>query len=92
MIFETIKDAIPVPCKEGIIFIVAGAFITFVLYFAGLERLGLLMFVLTIWCFYFFRDPDRITPEQPGLIISPADGVVSLIVDAFPPADLDIWE
>ncbi|MEM9682004.1 MAG: phosphatidylserine decarboxylase family protein, partial [Pseudomonadota bacterium] len=32
--------------------------------------------VLTIWCVFFFRDPDRMTPARSGLVISPADGVV----------------
>ena len=34
---------------------------------------------LTVWCYYFFRDPERVTPHRPGLVISPADGIVSLI-------------
>ena len=44
----------------------------------------------TVWCYYFFRDPVRIIPQDPGLVISPADGVVSLIEDVVPPADLDL--
>lgn len=43
---------------------------------------------LTIWCYYFFRDPVRVTPTREGLIVSPADGVVSLIEKAVPPAEL----
>ncbi len=43
---------------------------------------------LTIWCYYFFRDPVRVTPERDGLIVSPADGIVSLIEPAVPPAEL----
>lgn len=43
---------------------------------------------LTVWCYYFFRDPIRIIPQQEGLVISPADGVVSLIEDVVPPAEL----
>ena len=39
--------------------------------------LGLAGVVLTLWCAYFFRDPDRVTPSRAGLLISPADGVVS---------------
>jgi phosphatidylserine decarboxylase len=44
--------------------------------------------VLTLWCTYFFRDPARVTPSRPGLIISPADGVVQMIQAATPPAEL----
>lgn len=43
---------------------------------------------LTVWCYYFFRDPKRTTPTRDGLIVSPADGVVSLIEMAVPPAEL----
>ncbi|NDR55720.1 phosphatidylserine decarboxylase [Aliiruegeria sabulilitoris] len=43
---------------------------------------------LTIWCYYFFRDPVRATPDRDGLIVSPADGIVSLIEKAVPPAEL----
>lgn len=48
--------------------------------------------VLTVWCVYFFRNPDRITPARPGLIISPADGVVQMIGPAAPPPELDMGE
>lgn len=43
---------------------------------------------LTVWCYYFFRDPQRTTPSRAGLIVSPADGIVSLIEKAVPPAEL----
>jgi len=43
---------------------------------------------LTVWCYYFFRDPERVTPTRDGLVISPADGIVSLIEPAVPPAEL----
>lgn len=46
--------------------------------------------VLTVWCIFFFRDPDRITPSRPGLVISPADGVVQMVIDAVPPPELDM--
>ena len=44
----------------------------------------------TVWCYYFFRDPVRIIPQQPGLVLSPADGIVSLIEDVDPPGDLGL--
>ena len=52
--------------------------------------LGLVGVVLTLWCAYFFRDPDRVTPNRPGLLISPADGVVQMIQPAVPPAELGL--
>ncbi|MDX1781564.1 MAG: phosphatidylserine decarboxylase [Thalassovita sp.] len=50
--------------------------------------LGWIGVILTIWCYYFFRDPERVTPTRKGLIVSPADGIVSLIEKAVPPAEL----
>lgn len=43
---------------------------------------------LTIWCYYFFRDPVRSVPLAENLILSPADGVISLIEPAVPPVEL----
>jgi phosphatidylserine decarboxylase len=50
--------------------------------------LGWLGLVLTLWCAYFFRNPDRVTPVRDGLVISPADGVVCLVGHSVPPAEL----
>ena len=47
---------------------------------------------LTVWCYYFFRDPVRVVPQQAGLVISPADGVVSLIEEVVPPADMGLGD
>ena len=52
--------------------------------------LGFVGLVLTLWCVYFFRDPPRVTPSRPGLVISPADGVVQRIDRAPPPPELDM--
>jgi phosphatidylserine decarboxylase len=50
--------------------------------------LGWFGLIVTLWMVYFFRDPDRVTPVRPGLIVSPADGEVQMIVPAVPPAEL----
>jgi phosphatidylserine decarboxylase len=49
--------------------------------------LGLLA---TGWCAYFFRDPPRVSPTDPGLVLSPADGVVAAIRPRRPPPELDL--
>jgi len=54
--------------------------------------LGWIAVVLTAWCAYFFRDPPRVTPIREGLVISPADGRISRIVNVVPPAELDLGE
>lgn len=54
------------------------------------QPLGWIGVLATIWCYYFFRDPERVTPARPGLVISPADGIVSLIEPAVPPGELGL--
>jgi phosphatidylserine decarboxylase len=46
----------------------------------------------TVWCYYFFRDPIRVIPQQQGLVLSPADGIVSLVQDVVPPPELDLGD
>ena len=46
--------------------------------------------LLTAWCAYFFRDPDRVTPTRAGLIVSPADGVVQSVDQAPAPPELNM--
>lgn len=72
---------------EGRKFVAIFAAITLVLFWIA-TFLGWIGVGLTVWCYYFFRDPKRVTPMRDGLIISPADGVVSLIEKAVPPAEL----
>ncbi|MEX0924291.1 MAG: phosphatidylserine decarboxylase [Rhodovibrionaceae bacterium] len=46
--------------------------------------------IATAWCVYFFRDPPRYTPVRPGLLVSPADGVIEMIAQAAPPPELEM--
>lgn len=72
---------------EGPGFVAIFAVAALILYWIS-EPLGLVGGALTVWCFYFFRDPDRVTPTRPGLVISPADGVVQMIGPAALPPEL----
>lgn len=72
---------------EGYRFLAAFALATLVLFLIW-EPLGWLGVGLTVWCYYFFRDPPRAVPQGEGLVVSPADGVVSLIEQAVPPPEL----
>jgi phosphatidylserine decarboxylase len=72
---------------EGWKFVPVFAAVTVVLFWIW-DPLGWLGLGLTVWCYYFFRDPRRAVPENAGLLVSPADGVVSLIERAAPPAEL----
>ena len=73
--------------REGYPFIGIFAAVTLVLFLIW-QPLGWIGVVLTVWCYYFFRDPDRYTPQREGLIVSPADGVISLIEPSVPPEEL----
>ena len=77
--------------REGPRFVGIFAVIALALFFVW-EGLGLIGLVLTVWCYYFFRDPVRIVPQGEGLVVSPADGKVSLIVPAVPPAELGLGD
>ena len=72
---------------EGPGFVAVFALAALVLYWVW-TPLGLIGLGATVWCFYFFRDPDRVTPTRDGLVISPADGIVQMIVQAAPPPEL----
>ena len=72
---------------EGIKFVSIFAAVTVGLFWLT-PILGWIGVLLTVWCYYFFRDPERVSPGRAGLIISPADGIVSLIEPAVPPAEL----
>ncbi|MBE0552788.1 MAG: phosphatidylserine decarboxylase [Rhodobacteraceae bacterium] len=74
---------------EGWRFVGVFAAVTVVLFLIW-EPLGWIGTGLTVWCYYFFRDPKRAVPLDPGLILSPADGVVSLIEPAVPPEELGL--
>ena len=51
---------------------------------------GWALLILTLWLFYFFRDPWRVTPLRPGLVVSPADGTIVALAPAPPPPELDM--
>ncbi len=52
--------------------------------------LGWLGLMLTVWCFYFFRDPERVTPEIENVVVSPADGIVQMIAEVEGPEELGL--
>ncbi|MFZ3122883.1 MAG: phosphatidylserine decarboxylase [Thermodesulfovibrionales bacterium] len=65
--------------KEGYPFIAFFAVITITAFVIGNVWIALFPFILTVFMFYFFRDPEREIPEGEGLFVSPADGKIILI-------------
>ena len=74
---------------EGHKFVSIFAAITLVLFLLW-EPLGWTGVGLTVWVYYFFRDPERVVPIQEGIMVSPADGIVSLLEPAVPPSELGL--
>lgn len=88
---ETIQSVLVPVHQKGYPFVAAFAGVSLVLFLIW-QPLGWIGVMLTLWCAYFFRDPDRVTPVRDGLIISPADGVIQSVGDAVPPAELGMGE
>jgi phosphatidylserine decarboxylase len=72
---------------DGFKFVAAGVVATLLLFLLWVPA-GWIGAIATLWMVYFFRDPWRVTPTRPGLLISPADGVVVSIAAATPPPEL----
>ena len=75
--------------KEGYKFLAISIFLTLFLYWASVF-LGLISLVLTIWVYYFFRDPDRISIQDDNFLTSPADGLISKISEVDGPAEISL--
>ena len=88
-IINSIQSAIVPVHREGWRFIAIFAAVTLLLFWLNLGPLGWIGVIATLWCVYFFRDPERVTPLRTGLVISPADGQVSSIEQVVPPPELD---
>ena len=75
--------------NEGYKFIIIFAIVTIILYFIN-SLLGFIGLVLTIWCYYFFRDPERTSIGDDNYLTSPADGVVLQVIDTNGPKELGL--
>ena len=75
--------------NEGYKFLVIFGLATLVLYLIN-GFLGLIGLVLTVWVYYFFRDPDRISINDEDYLVSPADGVVLQVMETNGPKELNL--
>jgi len=75
--------------KEGYRFLAIAAVITFILLLIS-KFLGIISFIFTVWVYYFFRDPDRFPINDENYLVSPADGVISQIIETNGPIELGL--
>ena len=73
---------------EGWRFAALFALVSGLLFWAWMP-LGWVGVILTVWCVYFFRNPDRVVPQADGLVIAPADGRVCMITETRLPGELE---
>lgn len=90
-IVNSIRAQVPPIHPEGYPFIGGFALASIVLFWIW-TPLGWIGTALTVWCALFFRDPVRVTPTREGLVVSPADGRVSMIAQVVPPAELGLGD
>ena len=75
--------------QEGYKFLLIAGLITVVLYFLS-SFLGLICLLLTVWVYYFFRDPERISINDENYLVSPADGLVLEVIETKGPKELGL--
>ena len=75
--------------KEGYKFLAISVIITFIFLIFS-KFLGLIMILLTIWVYYFFRDPERYSINDNSFLVSPADGLITDISDQTGPIELQL--
>ena len=75
--------------KEGYRFLTIALVITFILLLIS-NFLGLVSVILTIWVYYFFRDPERFSINDENYLLSPADGIVSQVIEINGPKEMGL--
>ena len=84
-----LNTVLPKIHKEGYRFMVIAIGITFICLLVS-KTLGLIAILLTVWVYYFFRDPDRISIQDDNFLVSPADGLISNISEVDGPVELSL--
>ena len=90
-IVDSIRGQVPPIHPEGYPFI-GGFALASLIFFLIWTPLGWIGTVLTVWCALFFRDPKRVTPLREGIVVAPADGRISMVVQAVPPQELGLGD
>jgi phosphatidylserine decarboxylase len=90
-IINSVRSQLAPIHPEGYPFVGGFALVSLVLLWLW-PPLGWIATFATLWCAYFFRDPQRVTPVRDGIMVAPADGRVSRFANAVPPKELDLGE
>ena len=75
--------------REGYRFLAIATVVTIVLLIIS-NFLGLVSFLITVWIYYFFRDPERFSINDENYLLSPADGIISQIIETNGPKELGL--
>ena len=75
--------------KEGYRFLAIAVAVTFILLLIS-NFFGVISFIITIWIYYFFRDPERFSINDKNYLVSPADGVISQVTEVNGPIELGL--
>ena len=86
---QTLRAVFPPPHPAGRPFIAGAAALTLVGLFLA-WWLAAIALVLLVFCFYFFRDPKRVPPPRPGVLVAPADGHIVSVEQVVPPEELGL--
>ncbi len=90
-VISAVRNAFVPVHKEGYPFIGICAAAALILFLLG-SPLAWIAVLIGCWVAYFFRDPPRVTPLAPGLVVSGADGRISSVADAVPPPELGLGD
>ena len=77
--------------REGYKFVTISAVVTFILLLIN-NYLGIIGLLITIWVYYFFRDPERFPINDENYLVSPADGKITQIIETNGPKELGLEE
>jgi len=75
--------------NEGYKFVAISVLVTFILLLIS-KFLGFIGLLITIWIYYFFRDPDRVSIDDEDYLVSPADGLITQIIDTNGPKEFSL--